>query len=195
WVLEQACADAKRWHERYGIAVTVNVSGRQLRERTFRDTALEVLSRHALPRNALTIEVTESMLLATGPAETRRVVDVLADLRAHGVRIALDDFGTGYSSLAYLRTLPVDILKIDRAFTAPLTGADHRRARAFTKAIVELADSLDLSTVVEGVESREQAAILQQMGCPLAQGYLFSPPVSPEQVDDLLRVTPWRHAA
>ncbi|MBG0823578.1 GGDEF domain-containing protein [Planomonospora sp. ID91781] len=195
WVLEQACADAKRWHERYGIAVTVNVSGRQLRERTFRDTALEVLSRYALPRNALTIEVTESMLLATGPAETRRVVDVLADLRAHGVRIALDDFGTGYSSLAYLRTLPVDILKIDRSFTAPLTGADHRRARAFTKAIVELAASLDLSTVVEGVESREQAAVLQQMGCPLAQGYLFSPPVSPEQVDDLLRVTPWRHAA
>jgi diguanylate cyclase (GGDEF)-like protein len=195
WVLERACADAKRWHERHGIAVTVNVSGRQLRERTFRETAMEILARHALPRNALTIEVTESMLLATSPAETQRIVDVLADLRAHGVRIALDDFGTGYSSLAYLRTLPVDILKIDRSFTAPLTGADHRQARAFTKAIVELAASLDLSTVVEGVESREQAAVLQQMGCPLAQGYLFSPPVSPEEVDDLLRVTPWRHAA
>ncbi|WP_203895983.1 putative bifunctional diguanylate cyclase/phosphodiesterase, partial [Planobispora longispora] len=176
WALERACADAKRWHERHGIAVTVNVSGRQLRERSFRETVLEILTRHALPRNALTLEVTESMLLATSPAETQRIVDVLADLRAHGVRIALDDFGTGYSSLAYLRTLPVDILKIDRSFTAPLTGVDHRQARAFTKAIVELAASLNLATVVEGVESREQAGVLQQMGCPLAQGYLFSPP-------------------
>ncbi|WP_203863759.1 putative bifunctional diguanylate cyclase/phosphodiesterase, partial [Planobispora rosea] len=173
WALEQACADAKRWHERHGIAVTVNVSGRQLRERSFREVVLEVLARHALPRNALTLEVTESMLLATSPAETQRVVEVLADLRAHGVRIALDDFGTGYSSLAYLRTLPVDILKIDRSFTAPLTNADHRQARAFTRAIVELAASLNLATVVEGVESREQAGVLQQMGCPLAQGYLF----------------------
>ncbi|GAA3444838.1 putative bifunctional diguanylate cyclase/phosphodiesterase [Planomonospora venezuelensis] len=195
WALERACADAKRWHERHGIAVTVNVSGRQLRERTFRETVLEILTRHALPRNALTLEVTESMLLATSPAETQRIVDVLADLRAHGVRIALDDFGTGYSSLAYLRTLPVDILKIDRSFTAPLTGTDHHQARAFTKAIVELAASLELRTVVEGVESREQAGVLQQMGCPLAQGYLFSPPISSGEVDDLLQVTPWRHAA
>ncbi|GII04196.1 putative bifunctional diguanylate cyclase/phosphodiesterase [Planobispora takensis] len=194
WALEQACAQAKQWHRRYGIAVTVNVSGRQLRERSFRDTVLEILTRHALPRNALTLEVTESMLLATSPAETQRIVAVLADLRAHGVRIALDDFGTGYSSLAYLRTLPVDILKIDRSFTTPLTGADHRQARAFTKAIVELAAGLDLATVVEGVESREQAGILQQMGCPLAQGYLFSPPISPAEVDDLLQVSPWQHA-
>ncbi|GIH89935.1 putative bifunctional diguanylate cyclase/phosphodiesterase [Planobispora siamensis] len=195
WALEQACAQAKQWHRRYGIAVTVNVSGRQLRERSFRDTVLEILTRHALPRNALTLEVTESMLLATSPAETQRIVAVLADLRAHGVRIALDDFGTGYSSLAYLRTLPVDILKIDRSFTTPLTGADHRQARAFTKAIVELAAGLDLSTVVEGVESREQAEILQQMGCPLAQGYLFSPPISPAEVDDLLQISPWQHVA
>ncbi|GAA3162700.1 hypothetical protein GCM10010466_62050 [Planomonospora alba] len=195
WALEQACAEAKRWHERHGIAVTVNVSGRQLRERTFRETVMEILTRHALPRNALTLEVTESMLLATGPAETQRIVGILADLRAHGVRIALDDFGTGYSSLAYLRTLPVDILKIDRSFTTPLTGADHRQARAFTKAIVELAASLGLSTVVEGVESVEQAGVLQRMGCPLAQGYLFSPPIPPREVDDLLRATPWRHAA
>ncbi|MBG0830280.1 GGDEF domain-containing protein [Planomonospora sp. ID67723] len=195
WALERACADARRWHERYGIAVTVNVSGRQLRERTFRDTVLEVLVRSQLPRNALTLEITESMLLATSPAETQRIIDVLADLRTHGVRIALDDFGTGYSSLSYLRTLPVDILKIDRSFTAPLTNTDHRQARAFTRAIVELAASLDLSTVVEGVESREQAGVLQQMGCPLAQGYLFSPPASAPQIDDLLHVTPWQQAA
>ncbi|WP_449066112.1 EAL domain-containing protein, partial [Planomonospora algeriensis] len=83
---------------------------------------------------------------------------------------------------AYLRTLPVDILKIDRSFTAPLTDTDPRQARAFTKAILELSASLGLSTVVEGVESREQAAVLQQMGCPLAQGYLFSQP-APARAD------------
>ncbi|WP_189236054.1 putative bifunctional diguanylate cyclase/phosphodiesterase [Planomonospora parontospora] len=195
WVLNQACADAKRWHERYGIAVTVNVSGRQLRERAFRDTVLDVLARYALPENALTLEVTESMLLATTAAETRRIVELLAELRAHGVRIALDDFGTGYSSLAYLRTLPVDILKIDRSFTAPLTDTDPHQARAFTKAIVELSASLGLSTVVEGVESREQAAVLQQMGCPLAQGYLFSQPAPARAIDDMLQVAPSKSAA
>ncbi|GAT69968.1 protein gmr [Planomonospora sphaerica] len=195
WVLNQACADAQRWHERYGIAVTVNVSGRQLRERAFRDTVLDVLARYALPENALTLEVTESMLLATTAAETRRIVELLAELRTHGVRIALDDFGTGYSSLAYLRTLPVDILKIDRSFTAPLTDTDPHQARAFTKAIVELSASLGLSTVVEGVESREQAAVLQQMGCPLAQGYLFSQPAPARAIDDMLQVAPSKTAA
>ncbi|GGK89985.1 hypothetical protein Ppa06_54960 [Planomonospora parontospora subsp. parontospora] len=195
WVLEQACADARRWHEDHGITVAVNVSGRQLRDESFSDAVLELLDRHELPEHALTLEITESMLLATTAAETRRIVEVLAGLRAHGVRIALDDFGTGYSSLAYLRTLPVDILKIDRSFTTPLTEADHHRTRAFTKAILELSASLGLSTVVEGVESRDQADVLQQMGSPLAQGYLFSPPVPPARIDDMLRVTPWKNAA
>ncbi|GIN02566.1 putative bifunctional diguanylate cyclase/phosphodiesterase [Planomonospora venezuelensis] len=194
WVLEQACADARRWHERHGISVTVNVSGRQLRDESFSDAALAILRRHDLPEQALVLEITESMLLATTPAETRRIIDVLTELREQGVRIALDDFGTGYSSLSYLRTLPVDILKIDRSFTSALTEADSR-TRAFTKAIVELATSLSLHTVVEGVETSEQAALLQQMGCPLAQGYLFSPPVPAPRVDELLDTAPWRNAA
>ncbi|GAA3440745.1 hypothetical protein GCM10018955_01830 [Planomonospora venezuelensis] len=193
-MLEQACADARRWHERHGISVTVNVSGRQLRDESFSDAALAILRRHDLPEQALVLEITESMLLATTPAETRRIIDVLTELREQGVRIALDDFGTGYSSLSYLRTLPVDILKIDRSFTSALTEADSR-TRAFTKAIVELATSLSLHTVVEGVETSEQAALLQQMGCPLAQGYLFSPPVPAPRVDELLDTAPWRNAA
>ncbi|GIH90662.1 putative bifunctional diguanylate cyclase/phosphodiesterase [Planobispora siamensis] len=195
WVLEQACADARRWHEEYGISVTVNVSGRQLRDESFSDAVLGVLERHRLPEQALVLEITESMLLATTPAETQRIISVLALLREHGVRIALDDFGTGYSSLAYLRTLPVDVLKIDRSFTTALTEADHHQTHAFTKAIVELAGSLNLRTVVEGVESGEQAGILQRMGCPLAQGYLFSPPVPAHRIDDLLHLTPWQDAA
>nr|BFE81606.1 hypothetical protein GCM10020093_042070 [Planobispora longispora] len=196
WVLEQACADARRWHEQYGISVTVNVSGRQLRDENFSDAVLTILRRHDLPEQALVLEITESMMLATTTAETQRLISVLQALRDHGVRIALDDFGTGYSSLAYLRTLPVDILKIDRSFTTALTEADRRQqTRAFTKAIVELSASLDLRTVVEGVETDDQAGMLQQMGCPLAQGYLFSPPAPAARIDDLLQSAPWRKAA
>ncbi|MFC4062188.1 putative bifunctional diguanylate cyclase/phosphodiesterase [Planomonospora corallina] len=195
WVLEQACADVRHWHERHGVSVTVNVSGRQLREEDFGDVVLDVLARYGLPARALVLEVTESMLLATTPAETARIVGTLTRLREHGVRIALDDFGTGYSSLSYLRTLPVDILKIDKSFTPVSGNADHDRMHAFTRAIVELSAVLGLTTIAEGVESPEQAALLQQMGCPQAQGYLFSPPVGAPQIDGLLHSIPWRQAA
>ncbi|GII05095.1 hypothetical protein Pta02_71030 [Planobispora takensis] len=195
WVLEQACRDAGRWYERHGVSVTVNVSGRQLREPDFAETVLDILARHGLPEQALVLEITESMLLATTPAETARIIAALATLREHGVRVALDDFGTGYSSLSYLRTLPVDILKIDKSFLPPSGHADHHQMRAFTKAILELSASLGLNVIVEGVETPEQAALLQQMGCPQAQGYLFSPPVAALQVDGLLAVTPWQQVA
>nr|BFE79734.1 hypothetical protein GCM10020093_023350 [Planobispora longispora] len=186
WVLERACADAARWQDHHDLYVTVNISGRQLREADFAETVLAALERHRLPARALVLEITESMLLATTPAETERVIGVLQGLRAHGVRIALDDFGTGYSSLAYLRILPVDIVKIDRSFTTAPSAADHAQARAFTKAIVELSASLRLGTIVEGVETREQAVVLHQVGCTLAQGYLFSPPATAQQIDNLL---------
>ncbi|MBG0830143.1 GGDEF domain-containing protein [Planomonospora sp. ID67723] len=195
WALEQAVADARRWHTRYGVTVTVNVSGRQLREENFSDLVLDILARHGLPARALILEITESMLLATTPAETIRIIACLTRLREHGVRIALDDFGTGYSSLSYLRTLPVDILKIDKSFVPASGHTDHQQMLAFVKAIVELSASLGLSTVAEGVETREQAVLLQQLGCPMAQGYLFSPPATAHQIDGLLHTAPWRQAA
>ncbi|GIH96022.1 putative bifunctional diguanylate cyclase/phosphodiesterase [Planobispora siamensis] len=195
WVLEQACADARRWHESHGIAVTVNVSGRQLREPDFAEKVLDILARHDLPERALVLEITESMLLATTPAETARIIAALTGLREHGVRIALDDFGTGYSSLSYLRTLPVDILKIDKSFTPAPQHPDYERMRVFTKAITELSAGLGLKTVIEGVETQEQAVLLQQLGCLLAQGYLFSPPVGAAQIDALLDQEPRRQVA
>jgi diguanylate cyclase (GGDEF)-like protein len=180
WVLRQACVDAVRWHERYGIAVTVNVSGRQLAESDFVDTVLDTLRDTGLPAGALILELTESTLVSH--VDATKSLDLL---RQHGVRVALDDFGTGYSSLSYLAELPVDILKIDRAFTAP---GPHPLPRdwAFTRAILDLARSLNLLAIAEGVETRQQARTLRQLACPFAQGFLYSRPVPGAAIEPML---------
>jgi EAL domain-containing protein (putative c-di-GMP-specific phosphodiesterase class I) len=184
WVLRRALRDVRDWHERYGISVTVNVSARQLREPGIVDLILGELAASRLPGKALVVEITETVLVAeTGP-EATAVRERLDRLRAHGVRIAIDDFGTGYSSLAYLRTLPVDILKIDRVFVQESGGdADPE---AFLRAMVEMARSLHLVTVAEAVETSAQAARLREQRCPLAQGYHFSRPIPAGELDALL---------
>jgi EAL domain-containing protein (putative c-di-GMP-specific phosphodiesterase class I) len=132
---------------------------------------LEALERSGLPADRLEIELTESALLH----DSHHAIDLLTRLRALGVRIALDDFGTGFSSLAYLRRLPLDLLKIDRAFIADL---DHPHAgttaRAIVSAIHELAQALGLHTVAEGIETAEQQQVLTELGCDLGQGFLFA---------------------
>ncbi|MET7420603.1 bifunctional diguanylate cyclase/phosphodiesterase [Dactylosporangium sp. NPDC005555] len=166
WVLRRACTDAREWFERDGVAVTVNVSGHQLREQDFVERVLAVLEETGLPPAALVLELTESVLVDDAERTAR-----LGRLRERGVRIAVDDFGTGYSSLAYLVHLPVDILKIDRTFTA--SGVDSTLMRV----ILQLAEGLSLATVAEGVETTAQAAALRSLGCQYAQGYLYSRPV------------------
>jgi diguanylate cyclase (GGDEF)-like protein len=175
WVLRQACARARPWYLEHGVAVTVNVSGHQLREAGFVDTVLRVLAETALPAEALVLELTETVLV-----DDVTVTGDLDLLRRHGVRVAIDDFGTGYSSLSYLVELPVDIIKIDRAFTQSAAPS------AFTRAILEMAQSLRLEAIAEGIETVEQARTLRALNCTLAQGYLYSPPVPPERVDELL---------
>ncbi len=187
WVLERACTDAGRWHAEHGLSVTVNVSGRQLRDPAFADDVLAALRRTGLPGPALVLEITETVLVTATGDETEAVSRKLARLRAHGIRIAIDDFGTGYSSLAYLRTLPVDILKIDRVFveraeSGPLVSQD----RALLRAVLELAKSLYLEPIAEGVETAAQADALRQLDCHHAQGFLFARPVPAEEIDTLL---------
>jgi len=175
WVLRRACAEARDWHERYGISVTVNVAGHQLREPDFVEQVRGALDAAGLPAAGLVLELTESVLVAG--AETTAGLDLL---RADGVRVAIDDFGTGYSSLAYLVHLPVDVLKIDRAFIATAVHTTLMRA------ILLLADGLSLQTIAEGVETQEQAAKLRELGCSYAQGYLFSRPVPPGAIAERL---------
>ncbi|XVV16979.1 putative bifunctional diguanylate cyclase/phosphodiesterase [Actinoplanes sp. CA-131856] len=179
-VLRRACADAAVWHGLYGIAVTVNVSPRQLTDPSFTAKANRAIAESGLPPSALTLEITEGVLIGSGA----QALAHLHALRADGVRVAIDDFGTGYSSLAYLRDLPIDTLKIDKSFM-PADPAD-RRQTALVRAVVDLARSLDLTTVAEGVETEHHADLLRELGCDRGQGYLFARPAPAAQITGLL---------
>ncbi|GIG22378.1 hypothetical protein Cch01nite_31020 [Cellulomonas chitinilytica] len=191
-VLRRACADARRWYDAHGVGLHVNVSGRQLRQPDAVDRVLSALEDSGLPGRALVLEITETALLAGGQPDDALVVSQLSRLREHGVRVAIDDFGTGYSSLAYLQHLPVDIVKIDGAFTrlSADPGDEARRRRALAAAIVDLCASLDLPAVAEQIETDDEADALRALGCPHGQGYLFGRPVPRDEIDTLLGGAP-----
>jgi diguanylate cyclase (GGDEF)-like protein/PAS domain S-box-containing protein len=172
-VLLQACRQAATWQpgaSGHGPDVSVNLSAHQLVDPQLPADILAILALSGLAPERLVLEVTESVLMNDVTAS----IAVLDDLRAAGVRLVIDDFGTGYSSLSYLRRLPVDGIKIDRSFVSELglgTGDD-----AIVDAIIQLGHSLSLTITAEGVETAEQAAILRQLGCDTAQGYLYGRP-------------------
>jgi diguanylate cyclase (GGDEF)-like protein len=188
WVLRQACADVRSWYGEHRVPVSVNVSGRQLDDPNFAETVIATLTEAKLPGEALIIEITESSLLATSPSDARH--EGLHRVREHGVRIAIDDFGTGYSSLSYLANLPVDLVKIDKSLTHAHGGARFPQDWAFTRAILQLVESLHMVAVAEGVETAEQAAALSALHCPLAQGYHFSRPVPAAAIGTTLHGQP-----
>jgi diguanylate cyclase (GGDEF)-like protein len=172
WVLGEAARQAVAWSDEAGrpIGMAVNLSPRQLADDDVVTTVAAVLDETGLPPAQLTLEVTESVLVQ----DVDRVVDRLRALRTLGVRIAIDDFGTGYSSLSYLRRLPADTIKIDRSFVTDL--AQDGASRTLVSSIIELARSLDLDVVAEGVEDAAQRSILQTLQCSHAQGFLFARP-------------------
>jgi diguanylate cyclase (GGDEF)-like protein/PAS domain S-box-containing protein len=184
WVLAEACAQVARWRtETPGAAaltLNVNVSTRQVRPGILLESVRVALERSGLPPEALTLELTESVL-ARRHEELRAV---LADVAALGVRIALDDFGTGYSSLSLLQELPVHTLKVDRSFVNAL-DADATR-QGFVQAIVDLAQTLDVSLVAEGMETASQTTELRRLGCSVGQGFHFAPPLEVGDVGALL---------
>ncbi|GAA0257031.1 bifunctional diguanylate cyclase/phosphodiesterase [Cryptosporangium japonicum] len=180
FVLRQACRDAVVWHREHGTRLAVNVSVHQLREPDFANTIRSALTDSGLPPRALSLEITESVLVGAG-TQRAQVIAHLTELREAGVLVAIDDFGTGFSSLAYLQTLPIDTIKIDRAFV-PYGEAYDRRQFALVRAIVQLARGLRLGTVVEGVETPQQARILRLLGCDLGQGYYYSKPVPAAEI-------------
>jgi diguanylate cyclase len=174
WVLEQALGQLRLFQDETPadrpMHISVNLSPRQLQEPTIVHDILAALERTGIDPHHLVLEITESAIVdETGG------INALRALRTHGIRIAIDDFGTGYSSLQYLTRLPVDILKIDRSFIAELDSTPE--GAAVTEAIIRLSQVLHLTTVAEGIETPEQAAELQMLGCDTGQGYLFARPL------------------
>lgn len=172
WVLRRACREFAAWREANGSGahISVNVSPLQLRDDRLPDCVAEALDDSGLEPSELVLEVTEGVLLL------EQCRDVLERLRSFGVKIALDDFGTGYSSMSYLRTFPLDILKIDRAFVNHVGG--DAEDRAFAQAIIKLAEVLSLATTAEGIETQEQLDALRAVGCSSGQGYFISRPAA-----------------
>jgi EAL domain-containing protein (putative c-di-GMP-specific phosphodiesterase class I) len=175
WILRTACAEAATWPAHVKLAV--NLSPVQFRSAELIDVVEDALARSGLPPDRLELEITESVLLQKDAGN----LDTLHRLANLGVDIVLDDFGTGYSSLSYLRTFPFEKIKIDRSFVAELS---HRAdCGAIVCAITGLGQTLDVITTAEGVETREQLELLRAAGCRQAQGYLFSRPRPPGELD------------
>lgn len=188
-VLDQALSQMARWLDS-GLRLTrisVNVSPRQFESGDLPELVRAALLRHAVDPSRLELEVTESLLVG----EVSEVQRQLARLRATGVTVAMDDFGTGYSSMALLRSLPIDVMKIDRAFVRDLEIDPN--AVAIARTIVTLGRSLSLRLVAEGIETQGQAELLRQMDCDEFQGYLFGRPMPAQAISMLLGSRPAEH--
>src|SRR6185369_8177560 len=178
-ILEKACRQAQLWRTRWpneNLVMSVNLSPRQFLDPDLATGIRRVLRSTGLEPSALELEITESSVMDR--SETS--LGVLQQLRSLGVRIVLDDFGTGYSSLAYLRQLPLDIIKVDRSFVTDLDVADPNVG--IVRAVVSLAHGLGITVVAEGIETDEQARRLRDLGCDMGQGYAWAHPAPPVQV-------------
>ncbi|MGH8282637.1 MAG: putative bifunctional diguanylate cyclase/phosphodiesterase [Gammaproteobacteria bacterium] len=187
WVMKQACLQAKQWHEVMNgrhFHMAVNLSVRQFVTENLLDFVREALQESGLRADILQLEITESMVMR----DIDTNVKLLKQLKELGVRIGLDDFGTGHSSLLYLKRLPVDVVKIDRAFVTDIASSNYDTA--IVHSIITLAESLKLEVIAEGVETVQQMEQLKEEGCYKMQGYLFSAPLELEQCDRLLRGQP-----
>ena len=181
WVLDEACRQAAAWAaEGLHVGISVNVSAHQLGRKGFADDVRQALQESGIEPSSLTLEITETTLMRDVDAACEH----LDAIKALGVQVAIDDFGTGYASLSHLRRMPVDILKIDRSFVSALGDGGH--SRELLEAIFGVGQALSLTVVAEGVEDESQLAVLEEMGCDRAQGYLLGMPSAAEVVEGML---------
>jgi len=182
WAIRKALIESRNWRLTHGgpLRIAVNVSAIQLRQRDFVDSVKRSIDGLGVAATHLDLELTESMLME-GIEEN---VPKLQAVRDMGVNVAVDDFGTGYSSLAYLAKLPVNALKIDRTFVDTMTH--DPQSMTIVSTIISLAHALDLKVIAEGVESEEQAKLLRLLKCDELQGYLFSKPLAPGEIQEFL---------
>jgi EAL domain-containing protein (putative c-di-GMP-specific phosphodiesterase class I) len=182
WVLEQACAQAVRWHPAGAplLRVSVNMSPVQFRQPDLAEVVDSALARSGLAAECLELEITERVLMQ----DTEANLETLRRIKSRGVRISVDDFGVGNSSLSYLRRFPFDEIKVDRSFVGALEHDPS--AAAIVRATLSLGRNLGLVSVAEGVESASQLSLLDAEGCCVAQGFYFSPPVHPREIDAMI---------
>ncbi|WP_289140930.1 bifunctional diguanylate cyclase/phosphodiesterase [uncultured Brevibacillus sp.] len=181
WILKEACMQNKRWHDQgYELKVSVNLSVRQIYQKDLLDMIKATLEETQLEPEWLELEITESIFVKMDEATV-----VLQQIREIGIQISIDDFGTGYSSFSYIKSLPVDTIKIDASFIRDVHH--NQESQAIVKAIVTIADSLNMKVVAEGIELNDQVAALQENGCGHGQGYLFSRPLATADFEQFLR--------
>jgi diguanylate cyclase (GGDEF)-like protein len=188
WVMREACSQGAEWREAgRPIGVAVNVAARQLDRDEFVEEVSEALSESGLEPNALTIEITETTIMANAEDTAGR----LAAIKELGVRVAIDDFGTGYSSLAYLQRFPVDALKIDRSFIAKMRHDSE--GETLIRTLVQLGKSLSIETLAEGIEQAHELSLLREENCDTGQGFLFARPLDMDECESFLET--WEGAA
>jgi EAL domain-containing protein (putative c-di-GMP-specific phosphodiesterase class I) len=183
WVLETACRQGAAWQAQGlgAIPISVNISARQLDGFDLAGDISALTARYGISPALLEVELTESVVMA----DPEQVIELFTRLREMGTRVSIDDFGTGYSSLAYLRRLPIDVLKIDRSF---VDGVDNNDEDArIIETILALSRNLALTSVAEGVETLQQADRLRNLGCDAAQGFIYARPMPAQALEEWWR--------
>jgi diguanylate cyclase (GGDEF)-like protein/PAS domain S-box-containing protein len=187
WALQEACRRMRGWQQRFPsdppLFISVNLSIRQFNEPRLIERVKEILAETGLDPRSLKLEITESAVMDNIDAAT----EMLEQLRALGVQLSIDDFGTGYSSLSYLHRFPINTLKVDRSFVMRM--ADNNENSEIVRTILMLAQNLGMDVVAEGVETREQLALLRELGCEYGQGFLFSKPVDADGAEQIIAET------
>jgi len=185
WVVREACRQAVGWESLrpagHPLTLTINISGHQLQGEHVVEDVRRALSDSGLDPRQLVLEITESVLMQ----QSETILERLHALKSLGVRLAIDDFGTGYSSLGYLQRFPIDILKIDKSFVDDVGRGDTESALA--RAVIALGETLQLQTIAEGIELKQQLNGLQDLGCELGQGFFFDKPIDPAEIETALR--------
>jgi diguanylate cyclase (GGDEF)-like protein/PAS domain S-box-containing protein len=187
WTLKEACRQMQRWQRRFPLDpplfISVNLSGKQFTQPDLIEQVTKILQETRLDPRSLKLEITESVVMEN----IENATEMLKQLRGLGVRLSIDDFGTGYSSLSYLHRFPIDTLKIDRSFI--ISMVDNNENIEIVRTILMLAQNLGMDVVAEGVETKEQLALLRKLGCENGQGYFFSKPTSVSGAEKLISDT------
>lgn len=182
WVVEESIRQYASWRKQFGFPfiVSINISALQYKKEDFVESVVSILNKYNVKPSEVEFEITESVLID----DFQTVSEKLKVLRGYGIRISLDDFGTGFSSLSYLKKLPIDTLKIDKSFID--TVLSDSTTRVITESIINMVKALGFESVAEGVEQEQQYKYLHAIGCDVIQGYLFSKPLPPEELETLL---------